>query len=270
MPTTPPPLFHRIQRRLRRDATTAGLAALRAFQGEAASRDYGWIRLPSSGDGDLQEVYYHLHCQAWYREEFARLVPHVRPGDTVVDVGSNLGFMTTVFHRLCAPDGRVVSFEPSGRSFRKLQRVIALNGLGRAEAIHAGCGAVTRTGTLHHAGPSSGTASLLPIADEPHGEGDEEVRLVRLDDFVAERDLRVHLLKIDTGGHEAAVLAGARGLLVRDHPAVYVDLSQEWAASSRQAVRLLRDLGYAPDREPDLSRAHTGDNFLFTHPDRGS
>jgi FkbM family methyltransferase len=262
------PLLQRIQRRLRRDAKIAQLSTLRALRGDGAYRDYGWIRLPFSGDGDLQEVYYHMHCQQWYRNEFARLMPFANPGDTVVDVGANLGFMATLFHRLTAPHGRVIALEPSPRIFRKLQRVVELNGLDRVEALNVGCGAETGTHTLYQVSDSSGNASLVPVEGEARGAGAEEVRLVRLDDLVAERDLRVDLLKVDTEGYESVVLAGAMATLARDRPAVYIELSQDYAESSEEAIWLLRELGYRFDPEPDLSRAHNGDNFLCTHPNR--
>lgn len=227
-------------------------------------RDYGWIQLPFSGDGDLQEIFYHLNCEAWYRKERALLADHVRLGDTVVDVGANIGFMTAIFHELIGPTGKIYAFEPSLRVFRKLKRVIAVNGLTNAEPINSGCGSEPSTATLYQISGSSGNASLVPAQPECHARDAEQVDLVRLDD-VFQADRPVDFIKVDTEGYESVVLQGAIDLLERDQPTLYIELSQEYEESSREATHLLQELGYEFMTEPDLWHAHNGDNFLAIH-----
>lgn len=49
-----------------------------------------------------------------YEEDNVRLARKlVRPGDTVIDAGAKIGYLTTVFAALVGPNGRVFAFEPS-------------------------------------------------------------------------------------------------------------------------------------------------------------
>ncbi|MEL7482352.1 MAG: FkbM family methyltransferase [Pseudomonadota bacterium] len=50
---------------------------------------------------------------------------HVTPGDTVFDIGANVGYTTALFSHLCGPSGQVVSFEPSRRTFELLKKSMA-------------------------------------------------------------------------------------------------------------------------------------------------
>ena len=57
--------------------------------------DYGWIRLLYTGDGDEQEIAYHLNQKRCTKRTgiFENLLA---PGQTAIDVGANLGFVTTM------------------------------------------------------------------------------------------------------------------------------------------------------------------------------
>src|SRR3954465_2529443 len=58
----------------------------------------------------------------------------LRPGDTFVDVGANIGYNALFAARIVGPAGRVVALEPAGDNFAVLQRNIQVNGLGGVEA----------------------------------------------------------------------------------------------------------------------------------------
>ena len=83
------------------------------------------------------------------------------------------------------------------------------------EAFPLGCsdGATGATLYDYQGKPGSQHASVYKEVIEDIHKGEAEghhIRLTRLDDFLPERDIsRVDLLKIDTEGHEMAVLRGA-------------------------------------------------------------
>jgi hypothetical protein len=54
---------------------------------------------------------------------------HLKPGQVVYDVGSNVGFMTLVAARLVGPTGAVIAFEPGHKTARQLAAQIKVNGL---------------------------------------------------------------------------------------------------------------------------------------------
>jgi FkbM family methyltransferase len=70
------------------------------------------------------------------------------------------------------------------------------------------------------------------------------VPMRRLDDYDAMEP--VGCIKIDVEGHEEAVLRGARGILLRDHPSLLVEIEERHKRHSVSTVNLfLRELGYS-------------------------
>src|ERR1035437_3567146 len=59
----------------------------------------------------------------------------VKPGDTVIDVGANVGALTVAMAKLVGPNGRVIAFEPQPETAALLERNAAQNGLDNVE-IH--------------------------------------------------------------------------------------------------------------------------------------
>jgi len=229
--------------------------------------DYGWVKLPFTNDGDRQELYYHMNCGTYYRHDFPVLAEYLRPGDVVVDVGSNMGFLAAMFASLVGHEGHVFCFEPSKRSFRKLNLLCSLNDLTQVSAYNVGCSSADSESLLHTTSHSSGDNSLV----RPAGKGprrSEAVRLVALDSVIDLHGRDVRLLKIDTEGHEADVLQGASALLGRCRPVVYIELGRDHLESSKRAVKILASHGYRPvgGSDLDLENRDAGTNFVFTNP----
>lgn len=56
-----------------------------------------------------------------YEEDFEKsIVSRISPGDTVWDIGANIGYYTLKFSDAAGPNGKVVAFEPSPRTFERL------------------------------------------------------------------------------------------------------------------------------------------------------
>lgn len=246
----------RARNRARRSAGRLALESLRRRAGGDVFVDYGWGSLIYSGDGDAQELLYHLHQGEWHRQDMAALAPLVAPGMTVVDVGANLGFFSLMVAPLLRPGGRIVALEPSRRTFRKLSATIARNGLGDVvTAINSGAAAEPGSATLHQVSASSGNATIL--AD---GAG-EEIALTRLDDLDLDA---VGLLKIDTEGYESEVLKGGMAMLAESRPTLFIELGGHYLEGTLAAVALLTELGYetAELRRIDWKEVGNGANFV--------
>lgn len=114
---------------------------------------------------------------------------------------------------------------------------------------------------------SSGRATLRPDARMKESVREQQtVRIVKLDEFLGPKLTRLDFLKIDTEGFEDDVLAGAPELLKRFMPVVYIELSSHYLTSSEKAVGILRSHGYTFDREIDLGKSYSGDNFFALPP----
>ena len=76
----------------------------------------------------------------WCDFEIQAIRPHVKPGDTVIDVGANIGTHTVAFANMVGPTGTVHAYEPQRRLFHMLSGNVALNALERVYCHQAAVG----------------------------------------------------------------------------------------------------------------------------------
>lgn len=222
---------------------------------------FSFGKLPFTGDWDLQELFYYRFGEMWYQNDLRILQPYLKEGITVVDVGANQGFFSLMASRLIGPKGAVLALEPSQSTFEKLLMVIEENRLSNVSALNTGCGEKAGEIELFTVTRSSGTASIRPStqgASRPVG----RITLKPLDQIVEEKNLEVDFLKIDTEGYEDEVLKGAIKILQQHRPVVFLELSSEYAISSKSAIEILLKNGYEFPIVPDLTVAKNGDNFF--------
>ncbi len=148
----------------------------------------------------------YIQRKVWYRSfepyEVRVLSRLLRPGDTAVDVGANVGFYTLLFARLVGPTGSVYAFEPMDGD--GLQANVDLNGYHQVTvqrvAVGAAPGLVSIGRPPEAEGASSGMWRRGADVDA------REVEQIALDDYLGVRHVR--LVKIDVEGMEPDVLAG--------------------------------------------------------------
>jgi FkbM family methyltransferase len=151
----------------------------------------------------------------------------------VIDVGANIGNHTVFFGKVL--NRRVMALEPYEKAFRVLERNVELNGLSkRVMVLRKAAGRSAGRGRLEIPPEGNwGKARLLP-------EHDGAIEIIRLDDLKLRGP--VALVKIDVEGMEADVLEGARRLLKRKQPVIYVEA--QTALQYGSVRRILRSLGY--------------------------
>lgn len=171
-----------------------------------------------------------------YEPEQTRLFEeHVRPGDTVLDVGAHVGYYTVLSAVLAGERGAVWAFEPNPANARFLRRHAEINGLRQVRVTQAAVADANGTARFGF-GRGSGTGHLA-------ADGEVEVRTVRLDDFCAEHGIAPAAVKIDVEGAEGAVLEGARGVLARHRPVLF--LSTHGDEVHRACLAFMEEAGYA-------------------------
>jgi FkbM family methyltransferase len=211
----------------------------------------GYVKVPGGAAGGLLLATDHLpigHNQGWglvrgvlepgVQEALRR---HIRPGDTVYDIGANIGFFAILGARLAGPEGRVEAFEPVPASAAAVRANAELNGLA--------------TVSVHQmaVGSSGGSATLL-VPDEhswshladrgwhPGTREQMEVPVIALDEEIAGGRLPPpDVIKIDVEGSEIAVLEGFRETL-RTRP---VTVICELHETNAEVLSLFGWLGYS-------------------------
>ena len=162
----------------------------------------------------------------------------VSKGQTIVEIGANIGAHTVHLAKLVGPAGRVVAFEPQRVIFQILCANIALNDCFNVQTLNAASG--SEPGKLlvppvdyGHPESNFGGVSLIGIE---HG---EEVPIIPLDSLPLS-SLRV--LKVDVEGMETPVLQGARNHIARFRPIIYVE--NDRPEQSPGLIRLIQEMGY--------------------------
>jgi FkbM family methyltransferase len=141
------------------------------------------------------------------------------PGEVAIDVGANIGHMTSIMALRVGPTGRVMSFEPHPLTFEELnanmrcwQRVADIENI---RAHRMALSNSTGQGILDVPGEDSVNRGLASVSQSNRSPGSRfPVELGRLDVFLDETD-PVGLLKADVEGHEYYVLKGAETALRR-------------------------------------------------------
>jgi FkbM family methyltransferase len=143
----------------------------------------------------------------------------VNPGDTVFDIGANVGLFTLLMAFQVWEFGRVVAYEANPRIVELLRDNVSMNWLNdRVEIVPKGAAATT--GELKFIAPRrfSVTGSLRPVehllVNEDRVDTLDEITVpVEPLDVQVGRFERIDLIKIDVEGAEEQVFAGMTQLL---------------------------------------------------------
>jgi FkbM family methyltransferase len=182
---------------------------------------------------------------------FSRLI---RPGETALDIGANIGHHTVALSKIVGEAGKVIAFEPQMQMFNLLNANVVLNRCRNVLPFKLAVG--------HKAGKlKMGAISyddFLPFGSlglqreqVAAGEG-ESVDVVRLDDFIPMLGLdesAVSLLKVDVQAHELYVFRGAKEFLRRAQPTISFEVGPFWMQRAgydwREVLALLQSLDYS-------------------------
>ena len=161
----------------------------------------------------------------WYEADTQSLILSLlKPGDTFVDIGANVGMASLTAARAVGPKGQIVAFEPNPAVARIFAKTMAINRLSNV--------------TLHVAavGSKNGTARFF-VPDDNHGEGslgtDFGAREGSLTDVqvmgptTIESLKRCELIKIDVEGWETQVVGALSRAIARHEPAIITEVESQ-------------------------------------------
>ena len=170
---------------------------------------------------------------------FARTV---RPGQTVLDLGANVGLYTLLFAKLVGPVGRVIAFEPGPKSFQLLVKNIEVNGYKNVTAERIAV--MDRSGDVNFCiCPTAGSDNRIEgLVDPSLGWETVRVQGTSIDDYVG--DMPVDFVKIDIQGSEAPALFGMRRTIERNAGIkVVLEYCPPLVADKAVLFRFIKDVG---------------------------
>ena len=170
----------------------------------------------------------------WAEEELYLLSLLIRPADTVVDVGANIGTHTLAFSRFVGPSGHVLSVDGQHRAFALLTLNTFLNAAGNVRCMQAILGKESGVRMVPEEDPATpGNLGhfyfILPPMPEAVDDQAGALRLVPasiipLDAF---RLSQCDLIKIDAEAMELEVMSGAIQTIERFRPIIYFEQTCE-------------------------------------------
>lgn len=162
-------------------------------------------------DWMYRDVYYWGDYEPYNTKIYRRIVAS---GHTVLDVGANFGWFTTLFAKWVGDGGRVHAFEPVPFINAYAAETLALNGVeSRVQLNQVALGRAPGTLTLRtFAGLPHGHATAADLGRDDAVEHHCEV--TTLDRYCADNEIEaVHFMKVDVEGLEPDVFAGGVELL---------------------------------------------------------
>lgn len=172
---------------------------------------------PSNGFIDA-----HIYATGTYEPDILQVMKdYLRPGDTFVDIGGNIGWHSLFATSLVGEQGKVHTFEPLPKLNEQFKRSIKLNNFSKQVTLHSyGCSDVSGKAYLHINEKNIGGSSIL---DERYSET-VEISTLPADEIL--RDLsEISLIKIDTEGFEIEVLRGLKTTLSQLKPKLIIEFS---------------------------------------------
>jgi FkbM family methyltransferase len=202
-------------------------------------------------EGEIAEF---LEVQrSFERTELALVGAYLKPGMNVVDVGANIGLYSIFCAKLAGQAGTTWAFEPSGESFARLQKNLALNQCTRVRPVQIALGDQTNAVLTLKSDPGFGDAyrylAVYPEGGGKNGEGVESVEVTTLDAWAERNGLaQLDFLKVDVEGGEYKVFLGAKEIM-RASPnlAILFESDPGWCersgCSQQDTFSLLRSIG---------------------------
>jgi FkbM family methyltransferase len=187
------------------------------------------------------------------------------PGERAVDVGANIGYVTSLFAFCTGPNGAVFAFEPHPKTFALLQRNVNRwnehRRCGRIVAVQAALSSSNREAILQTDEGRDTNRSHAHLAAAADAAG-IQVQTLRFDSrFAAQEEFGI--VKVDAEGHEAAIFAGMGDFLrcrkirdiVYEENAGYPAASHDELRSAGYTLFAFREQLTGPEMIPAASNA---------------
>jgi FkbM family methyltransferase len=189
----------------------------------------------------------------WDKNErdFLRIFSLIPKEGIVLDIGANIGVMTTFFSRKL-PKAKVYSFEPIPQNNKALKRIIRFLKLRNVTVFDFAlgnkqeqlCMIMPVVNDAKKQGLSHIKADSKSTRDE---KGEEfEVQVNTLDEMpeIINAKASITAIKIDVEGFELNVFKGAEKMLLKHHPIIYCEL---WPGDDQlKTIHYLQSLNYSP------------------------
>jgi FkbM family methyltransferase len=175
----------------------------------------------------------------------------LKSGDTFIDVGANIGYLSAIGAGLVGPLGQVHCFEPVPDYFDRLRGLAQLNPAYSIIPNPCGLGEVPGPQTIYITREAGQSTFVQSYKTEWDVVSTLEAPVMRLDSYIAAAKIeRIALIKIDAEGFELPILKGLEGYFEHssDRPPIICEIAPRsyslLGRSVRELEAFMRDQGY--------------------------
>lgn len=171
------------------------------------------------------------------------MMKELKPGITVVDIGSNIGYYVILESKLVGKDGTVVAIEPIRRNFQYLLKNIKLNHLNNVKAMRVALS--NRKGVVNMRSHNYSNWSRVLENGERVPSRIEQVMAVTGDKLLEPFE-NIGLIRLDVEGHEDRVIDGCSKIIQRWLPDILIEVHSNFLGRERlqNLLRKFRRYGY--------------------------
>lgn len=165
---------------------------------------------------------------------------YVHAGDTVFDIGANIGYVSLSLARQVGGTGQVFAFEPLPENIELFRKAKDLNPELRITLFEIAASNASGTATIRTTDNHS-MASLVWHAENTLAQG-FVVKTEPIDELVSSGKVAIpSFVKVDVEGAEGFVISGMRRMLSIGSPVIFIECSD---AGRETTWATLRELGY--------------------------
>lgn len=182
-------------------------------------------------DFNLSPMVKYMYTGSYEIETYLALKKFLKPGDTFIDVGGNIGYITAIGASIVGKSGEVHAFEPIKKYYNLLQNVA--NDNPAYKIIVNNCAISTEEGEsviTINSSDNIGNNSMVSESMKDDDRGIKEViKTINLTDYLTKNKLTPSLIKIDTEGFELTVLDSLRSYILNsdEKPVIYCEVTPD-------------------------------------------
>lgn len=177
------------------------------------------------------------------QKQTSEFLEHTKEGYIVFDIGANVGYYTILASKKVGPNGKVFSFEPVVRNLSYLYRHIISNRLKNVFVLPLACADET-TLRIFSFGRTIAEGHL--IEDNSLNSSSFHyytyVHTTTINEFCTYSNVIPDIIKIDVEGAELLVLKGAKQILQKAKPKIFLSIHSEQL--EKDCIEYLTNLGY--------------------------
>lgn len=167
-------------------------------------------------------------------------LPHIKPGDVVIDAGAAIGDHTIAYLERVGPSGVVHAFEANPLMLECLQ-----HNCPRARIHPVALASKSGSAWIDFDPSNVGAGAIFRIADIPDLGSGMIVKTLALDQLKLDR---VDFIKMDIEGSESAAIVGGFNTIIKCRPKMIVEVYDSHLkrlnSSALELEKLIRSLGY--------------------------